>query len=542
MLRNFPSGRPARMDEARFGTLVVIVDKARNLPNRKKIGKQDAYAIVRLGHEVQRTPTDKRAGQVPSWNHEVRFKVLKETENILKLSIFNEDSKSPDLIGDCAIDLTELYKKHEFDSWVDLRYKEKPAGEVYVELTFYYEGPPRPKPKIELSRAELLDRSAVTSSPSRGLTSVPYRRESLPGPNTHPDLGYPQYDPSKGLARMSLDSRRALPSPSQNSQQARPNQQEIRYAETWDGVRDNRIISPAPGDIRRKSFSSDRTPIPRTTDSGHRSHSSLANRHMDEIPIRQRTSDLSLPNLLPSIDSFPNDQSLYSEAAYDGIGSARYMSPVDSNTFRGRPHVTTSPYRAEEMIYAEPILDPRHGSETELRGSPSLFSSQTLQPSASHSDVKFVAPHEDRVRPVLEARHANHAAVQYERGTEREQPHVFDTTMNSIYQRGHAQVQSYSQSSRNHGEWQQYAHNKSSSASLVHGRGDLRRSPVREPACTGLSYARDLNYQQPDTYAVTPAQYQIQSRPLPVAPTDPPARPAKIPLGLTQEEYDILNG
>ncbi|ORY77036.1 C2 domain-containing protein, partial [Protomyces lactucae-debilis] len=99
--------------------------------------KQDAYTIVRLGHDVQRTPTDKRAGQVPSWNHEMRFKVPNEQENLLKISVFNEDSKAPDLIGDCAIDLTAIWRAHEYDSWFDLKYKGKPAGEIYAELTFY---------------------------------------------------------------------------------------------------------------------------------------------------------------------------------------------------------------------------------------------------------------------------------------------------------------------------------------------------------------------------------------------------------------------
>lgn len=47
--------------------LVVIVDRAKNLPNRKTIGKQDPYCAARLGKEAKKTETDRRGGQTPRW-------------------------------------------------------------------------------------------------------------------------------------------------------------------------------------------------------------------------------------------------------------------------------------------------------------------------------------------------------------------------------------------------------------------------------------------------------------------------------------------
>lgn len=49
------------------GTLVLIVDRAKNLPNRKTIGKQDPYCAARLGKEAKKTTTDIRGGQTPKW-------------------------------------------------------------------------------------------------------------------------------------------------------------------------------------------------------------------------------------------------------------------------------------------------------------------------------------------------------------------------------------------------------------------------------------------------------------------------------------------
>lgn len=55
------------VDGPEIGTLVVIVDRAKNLPNRKSIGKQDPYCAARLGKEAKKTETDRRGGQTPKW-------------------------------------------------------------------------------------------------------------------------------------------------------------------------------------------------------------------------------------------------------------------------------------------------------------------------------------------------------------------------------------------------------------------------------------------------------------------------------------------
>ena len=55
------------VDGPEIGTLVLIVDRGRNMPNRKTIGKQSAYCAARLGKEAKKTETDKRGGQTPKW-------------------------------------------------------------------------------------------------------------------------------------------------------------------------------------------------------------------------------------------------------------------------------------------------------------------------------------------------------------------------------------------------------------------------------------------------------------------------------------------
>lgn len=55
------------LDGPEIGTLVAVVDRAKNLPNRKSMGKQDPYCAMRLGKEAKKTGTDKRGGQTPRW-------------------------------------------------------------------------------------------------------------------------------------------------------------------------------------------------------------------------------------------------------------------------------------------------------------------------------------------------------------------------------------------------------------------------------------------------------------------------------------------
>lgn len=497
--------------QLKFGTLVVIVDKARNLPNRKRIGKQDAYAIVRLGHEVQKTPTDKRAGQVPSWNHEIRFVVPNENENILKISIFNEDSKTPELIGDCAINLSDLYRTHEFDSWIDLKYKEKPAGELYVELTFYYEGPPKPNPKVQFQQpAQIHPPSALQCART---------------PDSFSDVN------SFSTCEYSLHHNTS-------------SQDVLLYAQTWNGVRDNRIIRPAPGDVRRKSMSTDTY----TDDLRERQPNGSFHSY-----ARTSIGSLARPYVCENIDINDQDclENYANSAHFREITEAEYLvalSPDHHYPARGCR-------RSLDEDIVEPLLDPRYGTQHQLRNSVRIVSPHPEYPSGyRHSplleqeqfDVDSHGPSKPQTY-VDNAYHLPHGSVHYERSG---QP-INRTAADSPKYHQHVHAQSYSYNVREPlRPLPQPSHLKSASTSVMPsknfyrgGSGEARENHRHDRNSSDDSrnqpyYANDLTYQYSETFAVTPAEHMSQRRQLPTAP----ARPAKIPLGLTQEEYDILNG
>lgn len=130
----------------RLGTVVVVVYKARHLPNKQMIGKQDAYCTLTYGGRTVRTPVIKKAGQTPEWDHEERFEIFSQGEasdvrsevtatggvkptqaspaarptkpngkRELKVAVYADDPRDPELIGSATVDLEETIKKGELD-------------------------------------------------------------------------------------------------------------------------------------------------------------------------------------------------------------------------------------------------------------------------------------------------------------------------------------------------------------------------------------------------------------------------------------------
>ncbi|RSH82261.1 hypothetical protein EHS25_005971 [Saitozyma podzolica] len=183
-----------------LGTLIVVVGKARNLPNKSRFSKQDPFCTVIIGEDKQKTKAIKRGGQHPEWDEELRFTILEDADDILtrsdsrgntslssstsqpsvsvsslssstatkdtppapgvitagalasksrkgpihkkggksmKVACYADDAKEPELIGEVVVPIEEALKKGEVDEWYEFSYKDKYSGEIYLELTFY---------------------------------------------------------------------------------------------------------------------------------------------------------------------------------------------------------------------------------------------------------------------------------------------------------------------------------------------------------------------------------------------------------------------
>ncbi|KAH9816546.1 C2 domain-containing protein [Melampsora americana] len=168
-----------------LGTLIVVVLKARNLPNKQRIGKQDPFATCEYLSHIKRTKVDKRGGQHPVWDEELRFKIYENPKDLipsrnvrspiksshsplvlelkvneLRLAVYAHDSHHPELIGEGIVDITETLKKGEFDDWVTITHKDKYQGEIYLEMTFYSaKPPPQKQPNFRGPRSNQIPRN-----------------------------------------------------------------------------------------------------------------------------------------------------------------------------------------------------------------------------------------------------------------------------------------------------------------------------------------------------------------------------------------------
>ncbi|KAF2399375.1 hypothetical protein EJ06DRAFT_511475 [Trichodelitschia bisporula] len=164
------------VDGPEIGTLVVIVDRAKNLPNRRTMTKQDPYCAIRLGKEAKKTETDKRGGQTPRWDQELRFTVHDSPDYYnLKLSVFNDDKKT-ELIGETFIQLTDVVTPGggQSDTWHPLTCRGKYAGEVRMEMTYYDSRPKEEEQRVVVPAEDIQVPSVPTTRAS------PIKRRPLP--------------------------------------------------------------------------------------------------------------------------------------------------------------------------------------------------------------------------------------------------------------------------------------------------------------------------------------------------------------------------
>ncbi|KAI9510409.1 hypothetical protein F5148DRAFT_995161 [Russula earlei] len=217
-----------------IGTLIVVILKARNLPNKRQFGKQDPFCMVVHNGETRKTRVIRRGGQHPEWDEEVRFTIYEDPDALgasddgtppplppkagrgpkniqggekMALACFAAD-KEPEFIGETTVDLTEVLTKGETDEWFTLHNKDKYSGEVYLELTFWSNEPcpeNRSTPKLAKVSKQYggpgvfvpSDESPGHLQQRSGSSHDGHRRDSFPSsiPPSNSSMGLDLYKP-----------------------------------------------------------------------------------------------------------------------------------------------------------------------------------------------------------------------------------------------------------------------------------------------------------------------------------------------------------
>ncbi|CAG8437137.1 4214_t:CDS:2 [Diversispora eburnea] len=137
------------------------------------VGKADPYATFRVAEVKKRTKTDKRGGQHPEWDEEVRFDITDEPKSKkLEVEIYNEDVREDDFIGSARVDLQKVLSKGEQDEWFEIKSRvNKYAGEILLEMTFYDTNALPKKPNSTPSKNSNLQYSQTNKPASYPITN-----------------------------------------------------------------------------------------------------------------------------------------------------------------------------------------------------------------------------------------------------------------------------------------------------------------------------------------------------------------------------------
>ncbi|KAJ4480041.1 hypothetical protein J3R30DRAFT_3467710 [Lentinula aciculospora] len=185
-------------EEEEIGTLIVVVLKAQNL-NDKHFFKQDVYAQVSFNGTTKKTRIDVKGGQHPFWDSELRFPVMKNTAKKyreLDVSCFAKEHKDDSLLGEAKVDMTATLISGEFDEWVPLQVNDVQRGDIYLEITYYSNGPAPPPSSLLAPPTVNLGRRPSKMSPAdrlyRPVSSVNLHaaaQQQQQAPRHHPKEG-----------------------------------------------------------------------------------------------------------------------------------------------------------------------------------------------------------------------------------------------------------------------------------------------------------------------------------------------------------------
>ena len=118
------------------GQLAIKVNTGVLKRDTELFGKMDPFVEIKIGNQTKRTTAHTNGGKYPRWNGEVlEFTITNEQE--MKLTVFDEETvKKHDRVGEAIFFLHGVTKGEIKQKPIEILYKNKLAGTVYVDFEF----------------------------------------------------------------------------------------------------------------------------------------------------------------------------------------------------------------------------------------------------------------------------------------------------------------------------------------------------------------------------------------------------------------------
>ncbi|KAJ9079391.1 hypothetical protein DSO57_1035833 [Entomophthora muscae] len=97
------------------------------------LGKNDAYAILRVGKQKHKTNILANAGKNPKWEQTFDFDACQTDEVIV--DVYDYDNIKDDLIGSVKVPLSQVMSAGQIESWYALSRGAKNGGEILLKIT-----------------------------------------------------------------------------------------------------------------------------------------------------------------------------------------------------------------------------------------------------------------------------------------------------------------------------------------------------------------------------------------------------------------------
>ncbi|GAB5359737.1 hypothetical protein AAMO2058_000568400 [Amorphochlora amoebiformis] len=120
------------------GKLRIEVYKGRKLTDKKMLGTQSPYLVMKIGEKRLVTKIHKKGGLEPKWNQAFEFNITRETEQKIHIEVWSKETFSDTVIGKRSVDLYEFWKKTPAKGgWWRIhskQYLHKIRGEVFFRI------------------------------------------------------------------------------------------------------------------------------------------------------------------------------------------------------------------------------------------------------------------------------------------------------------------------------------------------------------------------------------------------------------------------
>ena len=115
------------------GSLSITIIQGKLHRNTESLGKMDPFVELEYQDKKFTTKVVEDGHKNPLWNETFEI-AIESLQDELKISCYDQDSLSNDLIGELSVPLSKLCSVNE--QWLNLDYKGKKAAEIMISSNY----------------------------------------------------------------------------------------------------------------------------------------------------------------------------------------------------------------------------------------------------------------------------------------------------------------------------------------------------------------------------------------------------------------------